>query len=115
MNRHLVVTLSLCLIVLLSACSAKKEGSITILATGNVQTLAAPSSPANIGPAVLDDRQQLANYQATLPHFAIPASAAQWANGAEFERLDDRQQLADYQATLPHFMVEPAPSGIAAK
>jgi hypothetical protein len=46
MDRRLLFALSLSLIIVLSACSAKREGSVTILQPGVASPLNAPSRPA---------------------------------------------------------------------
>jgi hypothetical protein len=56
---------------------------------------------AAVAEVQINDRQDLAEYQATLPIFVAQPVAAV----AEVQ-INDRQDLAEYQATLPIFVPE---------
>ena len=95
MNRRITTVLfALIATFVLTACAVpspfQTTGSVTVL----------PKEAAS----PINDRQQLADYQATLPlYVALPVSAKPVAKASGLQ-INDRQQLADYQATLPLYV-----------
>jgi hypothetical protein len=58
----------------------------------------------------INDRQQLAEYQASLPAYvALPVSAKPAVKDSGLQ-INDRQQLAEYQASLPAYVALPVPA-----
>ena len=104
MNRRIATVLfTLFAVLILSACAVpspfQSTGSVTILP----KEAAAPKVSVASG-LQINDRQQLADYQASLSNFAVIATAPK-VSVASGLQINDRQQLAEYQASLSNFAV----------
>jgi len=90
-RRIATVLFALFAALVLSACAApypfQGTGSVTVL----------PKEAAS--GLQINDRQQLAEYQASLPDVSLAASAPK-AVKSSGTQINDRQQLAEYQASL---------------
>ena len=96
MNRRIATVLFVLFAALvLSACAAQSP----LQTPGSVTLLPKVAGPVVSGPQV-NDRQQLADYQAKLNSPAITSTAAKSGKTSGVQ-IRDRQQLAEYQATLP--------------
>jgi len=99
MNRRITTVLfALVVTFVLTACAVpspfQTTGSVTVL----------PKEAAS----PINERQQLAEYQASLPvYVALPVSARPVASG---QQINERQQLAEYQASLPLYVALPVPA-----
>jgi len=101
MNRRIATVLfALIATFVLTACAVPSPFQTTGSVTALPKEAASP----------INDRQQLADYQATLPlYVALPVSAKPVAKASGLQ-INDRQQLADYQATLPLYVAQPVPA-----
>ncbi|HRJ44761.1 MAG TPA: hypothetical protein PL105_22890 [Caldilineaceae bacterium] len=93
MNRRIATVLfSLCTLLILSACAVpspfQTTGSVTVL----------PKVAFN--DMQINDRQQLAEYQASLSAFSLVTASPKPVAKTSGLQINDRQQLAEYQATL---------------
>ena len=93
MNRTIPSALfALLCILVLSGCA----GQTTFKRTGNITVLPTEPGPMIVNGEQMASRQQLADYQASLPFYSgkTPASVT------TVQQIANRQQLADYQANL---------------
>ena len=110
MNRRIATVLFVLFSALvLSACAVQSP----FQTPGSVTVLPKTAGPVITGPQV-NDRQQLANYQASLPAVSLVSTALKSVKASGVQ-INDRQQLADYQASLPAVsLVAAAPKSVAA-
>jgi len=100
MNRRIATVLfALLTALVLSACAVPSP----FQTTGRVTVLPKEAAPLMAGQQI-NDRQQLTDYQASLPAYvALPVSATPVVKDSELQ-INARQQLADYQASLPLYV-----------
>ncbi len=99
MNRTSIVitVVSLFAVLFLSACAT----SLTTLSSALLDAATAYAAEQNAAAFPdLVDRQALAEYQMTLPHYSVTTARPQAVVAGDF--LADHRSLAEYQMTLPH-------------
>lgn len=97
MHRRIVAVLfALFAALVLSACAVQSP----FQTAGSVTVLPKIAGPAISSPQV-NDRQQLADYQASLSSIVPVAAVPKAVAAVNDTQISSRQQLADYQASLP--------------